>query len=106
MTTGYQPHPSPQGQDRGHHQSRRGRGHRGAGTRSLPAREALADPAESELADSFELPGGEMPADEHTVEILAEQLDEFTCGSCFLVRHRSQLAREKDGVKYCLDCEG
>jgi hypothetical protein len=29
-----------------------------------------------------------------------------TCMSCFLVHHRSQLAREKDGKKYCIECEG
>ncbi|MFP5311720.1 MAG: DUF4193 family protein, partial [Actinomycetes bacterium] len=26
--------------------------------------------------------------------------------SCFLVRHRSQIARQKDGHSYCIDCEG
>ncbi|NKX55946.1 DUF4193 family protein, partial [Arthrobacter mobilis] len=31
---------------------------------------------------------------------------EFTCASCFLVRHKSQVAREKDGQKFCRDCEG
>jgi len=34
------------------------------------------------------------------------QADEFTCASCFLVRHRSQIAREKDGLKYCVECVG
>jgi hypothetical protein len=32
--------------------------------------------------------------------------DEFTCYSCFLVRHRSQLARESNGHSYCVECEG
>ncbi|MGO1696630.1 MAG: DUF4193 family protein, partial [Arthrobacter sp.] len=25
---------------------------------------------------------------------------------CFLVRHRSQVAKEKGGLFYCKDCEG
>lgn len=32
--------------------------------------------------------------------------DEFTCYSCFLARHRSQLARESAGHSYCVECEG
>ncbi|ALV45429.1 protein of unknown function [Arthrobacter alpinus] len=67
---------------------------------------AVIDVADTELAESYELPGGELPPDELALEILAEQLDEFTCSSCFLVRHRSQLAREKNGLKFCKDCEG
>lgn len=67
---------------------------------------AVIDLAETELAGSYELPGAEMTPDEQAVEILAEQADEFTCGSCFLVRHRSQLAKERNGLKYCTDCEG
>ncbi|MGO2005205.1 DUF4193 family protein, partial [Arthrobacter rhombi] len=31
---------------------------------------------------------------------------EFTCGSCCLVRHRPELAREKNGLNFCLDCAG
>ncbi|HWG93173.1 MAG TPA: DUF4193 family protein, partial [Mycobacteriales bacterium] len=30
--------------------------------------------------------------------------DEFTCSSCFLVHHRSQLASEKDGRLICTEC--
>lgn len=67
---------------------------------------AVIDHAEIELADSYELPGGELPPDELALEIIAEQVDEFTCSGCFLVRHRSQLAAEKHGMKYCKDCEG
>jgi hypothetical protein len=40
------------------------------------------------------------------VAVVPEQVDEFTCASCFLVRHRSQLAHQKDGAGYCTDCEG
>jgi hypothetical protein len=67
---------------------------------------AVIDLDEADLADSYELPGGDLSGEELAVEVLPAQADEFTCSSCFLVRHRSQLAREKDGLKYCRDCEG
>jgi len=51
-------------------------------------------------------PGGEIVDGELTVHVIPAGKDEFTCGSCFLVRHRSQIARLQDGVAYCTDCEG
>lgn len=68
-------------------------------------KDALIDLADTERAESYELPGGQLPPDELAVEILSEQVDEFTCGSCFLVRHRSQLVRERNSLGYCSDCE-
>jgi Domain of unknown function (DUF4193) len=42
-----------------------------------------------------------------TVRVLPRQSDEFTCASCFLVRHRSQIAEEgPNGEAYCFDCAG
>ena len=38
------------------------------------------------------------------VRVLPRQADEFTCSQCFLVHHRSQLAREKNGQFVCRDC--
>lgn len=73
---------------------------------NAPYNSAVIDLGESDLAALFELPGGEHAPEEHEVEILAAQADEFTCAGCFLVRHRSQLAREKNGLSYCRDCEG
>ena len=88
---------------RGHGQ----RANRGAPRHgSMAGGTAVIDLDEAGLAASYELPGGEFTPDEHTVEILAEQLDEFTCGACFLVRHRSQLVKEQDAVKYCQECAG
>ncbi|WP_138443910.1 DUF4193 family protein [Sinomonas susongensis] len=49
--------------------------------------------------------GGEILSGELTVHVIPQGEDEFVCQSCFLVRHRSQLAREKDGLAYCRDCE-
>ena len=42
---------------------------------------------------------------ELAVRVLPKQQDEFTCMSCFLVHHRSQLAREKNGQPICRDCD-
>jgi hypothetical protein len=70
------------------------------------ARAEAIDVDEADLADAFELPGADLSREELQVEIVPVQDDEFTCMSCFLVHHRSQLAREKDGNKYCTECEG
>lgn len=69
------------------------------------AHTALIDADESDLADSFELPGADLSNEELPVQIVPVQADEFTCMSCFLVHHRNQLAREKKGRKYCTECE-
>jgi len=69
-------------------------------------REAAPDMDETDLADSFELPGADLSNEELLIQVVPVQADEFTCMSCFLVHHRSQLAREKDGKKYCRECEG
>lgn len=64
------------------------------------------DVDEADFADAFELPGADLSREELLVEIIPVQDDEFTCMSCFLVHHRSQLARESNGLKYCKECEG
>ena len=66
----------------------------------------LIDEDEAALADSYELPGADLSGEELAVMVLPAQADEFTCASCFLVRHRSQIALERDGLLYCTDCEG
>jgi hypothetical protein len=60
---------------------------------------------EVEAIDGIDLPGA-IVNDELVVQVVPQGADEFTCGSCFMVRHRSQLVREKDGLKFCRDCEG
>jgi Zn finger protein HypA/HybF involved in hydrogenase expression len=67
---------------------------------------AVVDEDEAEAADSYELPGADLSGEELTVRVLPAQADEFTCASCFLVRHRSQVAKEKNGMLYCPDCQG
>ncbi len=62
------------------------------------------DEDEVEAAESFELPGADLSHEELSVQVLPRQEDEFTCSSCFLVHHRSQLASEKNGRLICMDC--
>ena len=52
------------------------------------------DVDETEQAEGFELPGADLSGEEMSVRVLPRQADEFTCTSCFLVHHRSQLASE------------
>lgn len=68
------------------------------------ARSVRAEMEEVDLSDGQELPGA-IVLDELVVEVIPQASDEFTCGSCFSVRHRSQVAVERNGVKYCKDCE-
>jgi hypothetical protein len=62
------------------------------------------DEDEAEAAESFELPGADLSHEELAVQVLPRQSDEFTCSSCFLVHHRSQLAGERKGMPICRDC--
>ena len=62
------------------------------------------DEDEVEAAEAFELPGADLSHEELTVRVLPKQADEFTCASCFLVKHRSQLAETRGGLDYCVDC--
>ena len=62
------------------------------------------DTDESELAETFELPGADLSNEELSVRVLPRQADEFTCSRCFLVHHRSQLAGERNGQQICMDC--
>ncbi len=75
--------------------------------RRAEAQSGLIDVDEADLAESQELPGADLSSlsgEELTVRVLPKQSDEFTCSSCFLVHHRSRLAREKNGQYICRDC--
>ena len=65
---------------------------------------STVDVDETELAESLELPGADLSNEELTVRVLPRQADEFTCARCFLVHHRSQLAKEVKGQPVCRDC--
>lgn len=75
-------------------------------TRRTDKQSAVVDEDEADAAEGFELPGADLSGEELLVRVLPAQADEFTCSSCFLVRHRSQIAKEKDGLAFCKDCEG
>lgn len=62
------------------------------------------DEDETEAAEGFELPGADLSNVELSVAVVPAQDDEFTCSSCFLVHHRSQLAYEEDGLPVCSEC--
>lgn len=62
------------------------------------------DVDETEAAEGFELPGADLSGEEMTVRVLPRQADEFTCTSCFLVHHRSQLAGEGKSGPVCREC--
>ncbi|GAA4725024.1 protein of unknown function (DUF4193) [Promicromonospora umidemergens] len=64
----------------------------------------VVDIDETEAAESLELPGADLSGEELAVRVLPRQADEFTCSSCFLVHHRSQLAHEKTGQMICTEC--
>src|ERR1017187_9120949 len=68
------------------------------------AQSAVVDVDESESAESFELPGADLSGEELSVRVVPKQADEFTCSSCFLVHHRSQLAKEVKGQPVCREC--
>src|SRR5438445_11560221 len=62
----------------------------------------VVDVDEGQELENFELPGADLSGEELTVKVVPKQADEFTCSSCFLVRHRSQLADEKKMI--CREC--
>ena len=62
------------------------------------------DVDETEQAEGFELPGADLSNVELSVHVLPKQQDEFTCSRCFLVHHRSQLAKEVGGAPVCTEC--
>ena len=73
-------------------------------TRRNDKNSGKVDEDETEAAEAFELPGADLSHEELTVRVLPRQADEFTCASCFLVKHRSQVAEVRKGAEYCVDC--
>ncbi|ALU38567.1 dUTPase [Kocuria flava] len=72
---------------------------------SGPLQSPDIDDAEADAAESIDLPGADLLAEELVIQIIPEQDDKFLCASCFLVHHRSRLARETGGHRFCTDCE-
>ena len=72
--------------------------------RRAESQTGIVDVDEEDLAESLELPGADLSGEELSVRVLPRQADEFTCSSCFLVHHRSQLSSEKNGQSVCKEC--
>jgi hypothetical protein len=72
--------------------------------RRVAVQSTLVDLDETEVAESFDLPGADLSDEELTVAVVPMRADEFRCFSCFLVHHRSQLVRRRDGVEICREC--
>jgi hypothetical protein len=68
------------------------------------ARSPRVDLDEAEPAEGFDLPGADPSGEELTVAVMPMQADEFRCARCFLVQHRTQLARQSNGQDICLEC--
>jgi hypothetical protein len=67
-------------------------------TRAATAQPSSIDMDESDTAEGIELPGADLSGEELNIVVVPIRADEFTYGSCFLVHHRSQLARERPEV--------
>lgn len=61
------------------------------------------DLAEPDPGD-YDLPGFEIIDEELTAPVVPVREDEFRCGSCFLVLHRSLHAGTRKGHDTCRDC--
>ena len=73
-------------------------------SRRVDKTSSSVDVDETEQAEGFELPGADLSGEELSVRVLPRQADEFTCSRCFLVHHRSQLAKESNGMMICTEC--
>ncbi|MDX2375340.1 DUF4193 domain-containing protein [Microbacterium sp. LRZ72] len=62
------------------------------------------DAEDADNPGGFELPGADLSDMELDVVVLPPQEDEFTCVSCFLVKHRSQVDHEDSIGFICRDC--
>lgn len=65
---------------------------------------SVLDIDETDVAESYELPGADLSDEELVVRVMPKRADEFTCSSCFLVHHRTRLARGSNGASICTDC--
>ena len=68
----------------------------------MESQSPAVDVDDTDIAESFELPGADLSGEEFTVRVIPKQSDEFTCTSCFLVHHRSRLAPGAQLI--CRDC--
>jgi hypothetical protein len=72
--------------------------------RRTAAQSASVDVDDLQVAEAFELPGADLSDEELTVKVVPMLADEFRCSRCFLVHHRSQLARRTPAGDVCGEC--
>ena len=72
--------------------------------RRAEAQSGQVDVDETELAETLELPGADLSGEELAVRVVPRQADEFTCTRCFLLHHRSQLAKGEGATAVCKEC--
>ncbi|MBX3067535.1 MAG: DUF4193 domain-containing protein [Microbacteriaceae bacterium] len=64
----------------------------------------VVDVDDSDNPGGYELPAEILTDDDMNVVVLPPQADEFTCVSCFLVKHRSQIDHEDKLGLICIEC--
>ena len=64
----------------------------------------VVDVDDADNPGGFERPGADLSDLDLDVVVLPPQADEFTCVSCFLVKHRSQLDHEEKLGLICQEC--
>lgn len=70
----------------------------------VPDQSSSSIDAEDADNPGFELAGADLSDVDLDVVVLPQQDDEFTCVSCFLVRHRSQMDHQTDLGPICREC--
>lgn len=70
----------------------------------VPDKSAAVIDEDPDNPGSFELQGADLSDMDLDVVVLPPQADEFTCVSCFLVKHRSQLDHETKLGPICMEC--
>lgn len=70
-----------------------------------PESRATSDYEDADNPGILEMSHQDLANEEMVVVVLPPQADEFTCQSCFLVKHRSQIARETKAGAFCSECE-
>ena len=73
-----------------------------AATAARTAQQPDVEQDEAEIAETFELPGADLSDESLSIRVEPQQVVEFTCTGCFLVRHHTQLAGTDPML--CLDC--
>jgi hypothetical protein len=64
---------------------------------------AASDTEDIDAGDSFSIP--DVVSEDLEVVVLPPQDDEFTCSNCFIVKHRSLVARKTKNGPICSECD-